>query len=143
MARKGDRSVKKKKAAGRTSQLESWAVSPEEPPIELHGADVMAPEQFRCRYASSLTSPERALAAAVLNQAVADFQKYLLVRDVKGTQRFAEVERWLRDNNSEWVFSFANCCAALGIDAAYLRKGLMAWKKHRLLRTGSLTKQAA
>jgi len=31
----------------------------------------------------------------------------------------------------DWIFSFVNCCDALGIEPDYLRQGLLRWKQGR------------
>ena len=37
------------------------------------------------------------------------------------------------EKNSDWPFSFENICEVLGFDPAYLRQGLLRWKRKKLL----------
>jgi hypothetical protein len=76
--------------------------------------------------------PEKRLMFAVLEDAIACFQKYISARDVKGKGIFHDAESWILDENSDWLFSFAHICEVLGIDPNYLRQGLMRWKQKRL-----------
>jgi len=78
------------------------------------------------------TTPETALVLAVLEDAIDCFQKHLLARDGRGETLFKETEAWILDNDEKNVFSFKNVCAILGIDADYLRLGLLRWKEKRL-----------
>jgi hypothetical protein len=57
--------------------------------------------------------PEQKLMLAVLDNAIACFQKYAFTRDRKGKVLFQEAEYWVQDTNSDWPFSFANVCETL------------------------------
>ncbi len=77
--------------------------------------------------------PEKKLMLAVLEDAVACFQKYGSVRDGKGKILFSEAEEWiLLEHNDEWLFSFDNICEALGLNPGNVRKGLQRWWYHGL-----------
>ena len=76
--------------------------------------------------------PEKKLMLAVLEDAIACFQKYAFTRDRKRKQLFQEAEYWVQDTNSDWPFSFANVCETLGFDPDYLRQGLGQWKAAKL-----------
>ena len=69
---------------------------------------------------------------AVLEDAIACFQKYLLAKDGKGKVLFLEAEEWILDEDTDWLFSFANVCEMLGFEPSYLRDGLMHWKAEKL-----------
>jgi hypothetical protein len=58
--------------------------------------------------------PEQKLMLAVLDNAIACFQKYAFTRDRKAKVLFQEAEYWVQDTNSDWPFSFANVCETLG-----------------------------
>ncbi len=61
----------------------------------------------------------RRLLAAILLDAVAHLEQ-------RGTKAAAEAERWIRTPEAKWApFSFAMICDALGLDAAYLARGLL------------------
>ncbi len=72
--------------------------------------------------------PEKRLMLAVLEDGVACFQKYATACDTRGRRYFAETEAWVLEEPSERLFSFANICEALALNADYLRRGLMSWK---------------
>jgi DNA-binding transcriptional regulator PaaX len=69
---------------------------------------------------------------AVLEDAIACFQKYVFAREGKGKILFQEAEDWVKDTNSDWLFSFANVCETLGFNPDYLRQGLTVWKAEGL-----------
>jgi hypothetical protein len=76
--------------------------------------------------------PEKKLMLAVLEDAIACFQKYAFTRDRKGKMLFQEAEFWVQNTNSDWPFSFANVCETLVLDPDYLRQGLAKWKAAKL-----------
>jgi len=76
--------------------------------------------------------PEKKLMLAVLDDAIACFQKYAFARDRKRKVLFQEAENWVQDTNSDWPFSFANVCEILGFGPDYLRHGLGQWKAAKL-----------
>jgi hypothetical protein len=76
--------------------------------------------------------PEKKLMLAVLEDAIACFQKYVFVREGKGKVLFQEAEDWVWDTNSDWLFSFANVCETLGFNPAFLRQGLAQWRAQKL-----------
>ena len=96
----------------------------------LSEADILASQQYD--HETSGRQPERSLMSAVLLDAVACFQKYLLLHDEYSNRLFREAENWILDNDREWLFSFINICDALTIDPHYLRKGLLRWKQHAM-----------
>jgi hypothetical protein len=80
----------------------------------------------------SYSEPEGKLILAILDDAIACFQKYALARDRKGQILFQEAEDWVQETNSDWPFSFVNVCEILGFDPDYLRQGLCQWKAAKL-----------
>ena len=95
-------------------------------PLVRFEADILAAEDFARIYRSRPLSPERELIVAVLEGALADYQRCCSARDKKGIKQFADAKAWILESNSEWIFSFINCCEALGIEPGYLRRGLCA-----------------
>src|SRR5438132_7510127 len=69
---------------------------------------------------------------AVLEDAIACFQKYIFARDGKGKMLFQEAEEWVQERGNDWLFSFANVCETLGFDPEYLKQGIMQWKEQKL-----------
>jgi hypothetical protein len=105
-----------------------------EKPVVPFEVDILAAEDFDRIYRSRPLSPERDLMVAVLEEALADYQRCWKARDKKGMERFADAQAWILESDSEWIFSFINCCEALGIEPGYLRQGLVRWKRTKLSR---------
>jgi len=78
--------------------------------------------------AEPTTQPEKRLMLAVLESAVATYQKHVLATSRRGRRLFAESEAWVTVPGDGWVFSFENICAALRLDADFVRLGLRRWR---------------
>ncbi|MGH7824939.1 MAG: hypothetical protein ACREQ7_07150 [Candidatus Binatia bacterium] len=96
--------------------------------------DITTTGEYDRVYRRHQLAPEEELMAAVLDEAIADYQRYLLAGGKRSAKRFAEVERWILEDDSEWIFSFVNCCEGLGIKPGYIRQGLLRWKEEKLPR---------
>jgi hypothetical protein len=108
-------------------------LSMEERVTSLFQPDTLLPEQYLETFRRKLhLEPEKKLMLAVLEDAIACYQKYIVARDGKGKILFQETEEWVLDGNGDWLFSFANVCDTLGFDPDYLRRGLLEWKTKRL-----------
>jgi hypothetical protein len=108
-------------------------LSMEERVTSLFQPDTLLPEQYLDTFRRKLhLEPEKKLMLAVLEDAIACFQKYILARDGKGKILFQETEEWVLDGNGDWLFSFANVCDTLGFDPDYVRRGLLEWKAKKL-----------
>src|SRR5215510_12155326 len=86
------------------------------------------PEQF---YDAVIPSAQQsghiALRWAVLADALNCLTK-ASKKDGKREQRLAkETAEWVFTDDLDWPFSFVNICAALRIDPAYIRRGLLRW----------------
>ena len=101
-------------------------------PLVPFEVDILAAEDFARIYRSRPLSPERELMVAVLEEALADYQRCCSARDKKGMKQFADAKAWILESDSEWIFSFINCCEALGIEPGYLRRGLCAGSETKL-----------
>jgi hypothetical protein len=105
----------------------------EERVTSLFQPDTLLPDQYLETFRRKLhLEPEKKLMLAVLEDAIACYQKYVLARDGKAKILFQETEDWIRDENADWFFSFSNVCETLGFEPAYLRQGLLKWKEQRL-----------
>ncbi len=110
-------------------------LSVEERVASLFQPDTLLPAQYFETYRRKAPlEPEKRLMLAVLEDAVACFQKYVFARDGKGKMTFREAEEWILQEDSEWIFSFENICEILAIDPRYAREGLMRWKEMTLAR---------
>ena len=91
----------------------------------LFQPDILLPAQYqqsrRNRY---LLMPEQKLALAILEDAVACYQKHQSDRTAKGRALFRMAEEWVMNPDENWVFSFENICAVLELNATYMRAGL-------------------
>jgi hypothetical protein len=91
--------------------------------------DILLSDQYYTTLRKShLGNPERRLMAAVLEDAVACLSVNPALCSRRQARDFFEAQAWINGTeDSEWVFSFANVCELLGIDASYLRRGLTRW----------------
>lgn len=76
--------------------------------------------------------PEKRLMLAILEDAVACFLRYVTARDSRRKAIFQEVEKWVRKEDYDWLFSFENVCEALDLNPNYVRRGLFSWKHQEL-----------
>jgi hypothetical protein len=95
------------------------------------GAAAVLPEQFT----SPAASPQKmrgevALMVAVLEDAIACFQKGARATGKRARRLAREAEEWLWSNDPRWPFSCVNICAVLGIEPGYMRLGLKRWRHH-------------
>jgi len=74
---------------------------------------------------TSAISPERALAVAVLNQAVVDLQRYQHSGLRHHHASYDEARRWILSDDRRWPFSFASLCDQFAIDVAAARSQLL------------------
>lgn len=108
-------------------------LSMEERVTSLFQPDTLLPEQYLDTFRRKLhLEPEKKLMLAVLEDAIACYQKHVLARDGKGKNLFREAEEWVEDRSREGIFSFNSVCESLGLNPDYLRRGLSEWKKRAL-----------
>ncbi|HXF77048.1 MAG TPA: hypothetical protein VNN13_13195 [Methylomirabilota bacterium] len=108
-------------------------LSMEERVTSLFQPDTLLPEQYLDTFRRKLhLEPEKKLMLAVLEDAIACYQKYAVARDGKGKSLFREAEEWVEDRSGEGIFSFNSICESLGLNPDYLRRGLSEWKKRSL-----------
>ncbi|GIW41063.1 MAG: hypothetical protein KatS3mg076_1640 [Candidatus Binatia bacterium] len=81
---------------------------------------------------------EKRLMLAIMEDAISCYQKYAGAKSGRAHRIFQEAEEWIFDReNSGWVFSFESICQALGIEAEFLRKGLVRWREQHLRPDGT------
>lgn len=108
-------------------------LSVEEKVTSLFQPDTLLPAQyFETFRRKAHLEPEKRVMLAVLEDAIACFQKYLTARDGKGKAIFRDAEAWIVEDDRDWLFSFTNICEVLGFDPQYVRRGLMRWKESKL-----------
>jgi hypothetical protein len=91
--------------------------------------ETVLPSQFfeRVQIDASL-QPEKRLMLAVLEDAVGTFQKYVTASTRRGQRLFSEAEEWFEAERGDWPFGFESICEALGLEPAYIRRGLSRWR---------------
>lgn len=94
--------------------------------------DTMTPLQFYDRiFAEASLVPEKRLMLAVLEDAIATFQRAAIQPNAAtdDSDDF-DVEAWLESDDMGWPFSFASICQALDMEPDYLRTGLARWRSN-------------
>jgi len=71
--------------------------------------------------------PEKRLMLAVLEDAIATFQRSLGASTRAGARERDEVRAWLASDDTSWPYAFVNICHVLGFEPSYLRAGLGRW----------------
>ena len=101
--------------------------------VNLIEADTILPEQYFERIGSEHSAfPEKRLMLAVLEDAVATFQRYVDAKNRRGQRLFREAEEWVVSDDTDWPFAFENICHTLDIEPDFLRRGLARWKERQL-----------
>ncbi len=95
---------------------------PKSLPSESSGPDALLPAQyFDGLVARASDLPEKRLMLAVLLDAAMALQR-------RNSSAAVEAERWIRGEHLELPpFTFEKICENLGLDPAYLGRGLLAW----------------
>jgi hypothetical protein len=78
---------------------------------------------------NSCPEGEKKIMLAVLEDAVASFQKYYFASGKKGKEHFREAEEWIIEEKDDRLFSFTSICELLEISPDYLRRGLLQWRE--------------
>lgn len=103
-----------------------------EPAQKLIEVETILPVQFFSRTASNASDhPEKRLMLAVLEEAVATYQRYVGTKTRQGQRLFSEAEEWLKSEAIDWPFTAENICNTLEIEPEFLRRGLEQWKEGR------------
>jgi len=88
--------------------------------------DIFLPSQF---YGTSGLSRklegEKRLMIAILKDAVECLDKYRGARNSLGRSQYQSAIEWVKDNSTDWLFSFTNICDFLGFDPQYMREVLL------------------
>ena len=88
--------------------------------------DIFLPSQF---YGSGGLSRqlegEKRLMIAILKDAVECLEKYRMARSSAARSHYENAIDWIKDTDTEWLFSFTNICDLLGFDPDYIREVLL------------------
>jgi hypothetical protein len=83
--------------------------------------DASLPEQYWGTFSKhSDIEPEKRLFAAVLDDAVKNYRKLVVV----GGRRFVEEKAWIFSDDKKATFSFCNICDVLGLSPSRIRRSL-------------------
>jgi hypothetical protein len=85
----------------------------------------------------------RRLMVAVLEDAIFAYLKNLGTTHRVQRQIFEEAAAWIEDRDATWTFSFEAVCAALDLEADYLRRGLHARRDQALRAQVAAREEAA
>ena len=69
---------------------------------------------------------------AVMEDAVATYQRYAAELNGRNQRLFEEAEDWINSTDTSWPYSFENICSALRVEPETLRNGLRTWREKRL-----------
>lgn len=72
--------------------------------------------------------PEKRLMLAVLEEAVATFQRTARDPGRRGRRLHHEAADWFASADASWPYAYHNVCETLGIEAEWLRQGLWQWR---------------
>jgi len=122
-----------KETRNNARELRRSATAIDEKIVELLEPDVLAAEEYQRIHRRRALSSEQDLMAAILEQGIADYRRYVFAQDKKSRKLFIDAEAWISVDDHDWIFSFANCCDVLGIDPSYLRRGLALWQQSRAI----------
>ena len=110
----------------------SKTVCVEDPALTMVEPDTMTPLQFYDRiFAEASLVPEKRLMLAVLEDAIASFQRaFIQPRIALEEGEDFDVEEWLESDDMSWPFSFASICQAKPLlnPANSRRMGPRSWR---------------
>jgi hypothetical protein len=69
---------------------------------------------------------------AVLEDALACFQKHFSSRGGRGLRLFRQTEEWIFRGENGQPFSFVNICEVVGFEPDYIRQGLLKWREKKI-----------
>jgi len=111
------------------ANTKSKTVCVEDPAVTMVEPDTMTPLQFFDRALTESTLvPEKRLMLAVLEDAIASFQRNFIQARHSHDGDDYDVESWLESDDMSWPFSFASICQALDMEPESLRRGLRSWR---------------
>jgi hypothetical protein len=94
--------------------------------------ETLLPSQYLDRIvADPSLQPEKRLMLAVLENAVAAYQKYALASSRRARRLFGEAAAWLTGPADAGMFSFNGICDALELDPEFVRAGLERWRRRQ------------
>ena len=92
---------------------------------------VLPAQFFSPRVSLYTLCPEAALMHAVLEDALACFQKQFEAEGRRVQRMAREAEEWFLSDDAHWPFSFVSICAVLGLEPESIRQRLKRWSHSR------------
>lgn len=99
------------------------------PPYELQPAAVLPEQFYDAAHAGRHESGAVALIRAMLDDAIACYQKLGSAKGRRNQRIAKEAEAWLFSDDDHWPFAFVNVCAVLAMEPDYVRRGLKRWRR--------------
>lgn len=97
---------------------------------ELFTPEIVLPEQLlQGARRDSVSSPEKSLMLAVLEDGIRCFQGHLTNERSNPRLLARQAEEWIQADDWDWPFSFNNVCEHLCIDPDALRASLFSWQR--------------
>lgn len=95
----------------------------------LFAPDTLLAGQYfdRVRRRKDLSGEQR-LMCAVMEDAIDVYLKHAGATARHHRELFEDAERWVECQDRSWLYAFETICDYLGLDVAYVRGGLRAWK---------------
>ena len=87
--------------------------------------EILVPAQWHSAMWDASLVPEKRLLLAILEEAIATVQRYVVDERRRGRRLYREAEAWVLSDDVSWPCTFRRICDALGIDPDYLREGVM------------------
>jgi len=88
--------------------------------------DIFLPSQFYGTGGlSRKLDGEKRLMIAIFKDAVDCLDKYRGVRNSVARSHYEGAIEWVKDTDTDWLFSFTNICDLLGFDPDYMREVLL------------------
>src|SRR3989344_6307027 len=96
--------------------------------------EVFLPEQYfdSVRAESPTNMREVRLMMAVLEEAIASYQRYAIEPVRRNLKGFRDARQWIDSTDTTWPYSFENVCAMLHLEPEVLRCGFRAWREPRV-----------
>lgn len=93
-----------------------------------------------------LPESERRLRLAILEDALRYYHQYRDATDRRSRALYEDAAEWFTSADRSEAFAFENVCDALGLDAAFIRRGLRRWDERaerRVVRLAVASRRAA
>ncbi len=105
---------------------------PDDAVARLFEPELITPGQHRDQVQRErVDQPEIRLMLAVMEDAVATYQRYASETGRRSRRLFEEAERWINSTDTAWPYSFENICEALRFEPETVRRGLRDWRSRQ------------